>query len=62
MLQRIVRRQLGVLLLAGCDLPAAHGPCGCDCSYAALAVGGYRLSAGLRGMMPGETEGWGLGS
>lgn len=37
-------------------------PCGCGCSRAAPAVGGYRLSAGQRGTMPGETEGWALGS
>lgn len=47
---------------AGCDLPVARAPCGCGCSRAAPVAGGYRPSAGLRGMMPGETEGWGPGS
>lgn len=44
------------------DLPVARVPCGCGCSRAAPVAGGYRLSAGPRGRMPGETEGWGPGS
>lgn len=42
--------------------PAARVPCGCGCSRAAPAAGGYRQSAGQRGTMPGETEGWAPGS
>lgn len=37
-------------------------PCGCGCSRAAPAVGGYRPSAGQRGTMPGGIEGWAPGS
>lgn len=35
-------------------------PCGWGCSHAAPAAGVYRQSAGQKGMMPGETEGWDL--